>query len=794
MQRQRGPQAKPATDRHAQIARAIDPPRRVGSSRGGRRLPTLPRRLRDWRGAAVAAAAALAGCAPFPQMSTAPALPQPPIEAASGDEAVKPAPQEFAGANITHLEAAQPRDNGAALKKTLRARNSAIMPQDIDRLVADEPVDIALPPQSLPEFIDSVFGVILEIPYATGPDIAARKEIVSLRSDPDMSKRKFLGLVQAALLDFGLIIAREGNGVRIVSDSVLLENTPIFLRSRALPETPTGSRPILQFFELKSIDVNSLVQILKDSFPKTDQVKFTPQQLTNTLIISGNRTDVAAALQVIRSIDQPSFAHAQVARIQPVFWSADELTRTLIQTLQAEGYQADMARGGIRRAVLFMPIQFANQILVFSNQREVFDRALYWAGQLDQPAALGDDESVFIYVVQNTDAKTLAEVVANAGSGAGGYQQAPLGPQGGQTAPAVPSPGIVEQGGAGVANFGHITVDVAGNRILFRGTPNEFQRLRDLLLQLDTPPLQVLIEVTIAEVTLTDVSRFGFEWFLRNSFKDGQVSFGSLGGLGLAGGGFTLDATRNQLQLAFNAFASNNKINILSTPRIVARSGGTARIQVGTDIPVITSQRAVETQTGAAGTDVLQTIEFRQTGVILTITPIVYGGDRINLEIDQEVSDQAASPNAAIASPSISNRTISTELSLREGMTAVLGGLIQDDYTRGSTGVPFFKDIPALGQFFRSDTVEGSKTELYVFVTPYIIRSGEELAYAADYYSDALNQSLEASKRNYTLVPWTAGARGPRIEHRPLPFRKPSFSKPAAVRPPIADPQSEPRP
>ncbi len=304
---------------------------------------------------------------------------------------------------------------------------------------------------------------------------------------------------------------------------------------------------------------------------------------------------------------------------------------------------------------------------------------------------------------------------------------------------------------------GRIIVDQGGNRILFTGQADEFTQLRDLLASLDTPAREVLVEVTIAEVTLTDETRLGLEWFFTHSGSRGTTSGGTLGNLGLSTGGLSLNFTGPDVRAAFNAFASNNKVNILSRPRLVARSGGQARIQVGTDVPIITSRANSSTSTGG-NTDILQTIQYRQTGVILQIRPIVYGDDRVDLEISQEVSSQQANPNAAIGSPLILNRNITTQLSLAEGATAVLGGLIDDSYTKGNTGVPFLKDIPVLGSAFRADTLNGGKTELVMLVTPYILRDADEMNRWAGRYGGEMDAAFRVGRGwSYTLTPFKGG-------------------------------------
>jgi general secretion pathway protein D len=195
-------------------------------------------------------------------------------------------------------------------------------------------------------------------------------------------------------------------------------------------------------------------------------------------------------------------------------------------------------------------------------------------------------------------------------------------------------------------------------------------------------------------------------------------------------------------------------LNILSTPRLVARSGSEAQILVGTDVPIITSQRAADNQTGG-DTDILQTVQYRQTGVILNMRPVVYGEDRVDIELFQEVSSQEPNRTSSISSPLILNRSVTTQLSLREGMTAVIGGLIQDNYSREQRGVPLLKDAPLIGAAFRSDAVAGSKVELLILVTPYILRTDDEVQDATSVYSTAMNRALRLrGPRVYTLLPW----------------------------------------
>lgn len=303
---------------------------------------------------------------------------------------------------------------------------------------------------------------------------------------------------------------------------------------------------------------------------------------------------------------------------------------------------------------------------------------------------------------------------------------------------------------------GRVLTDPIGNRIIFTGTATEFAQLRNLLNTLDTPAPQVVIEVMIAEVTLTDKTSLGVNLFGSEMRGDGLLT-GSTEGLKIGGGGLVLSFKGDDFRANLAAEASNNRVNILQRPQLVARSGGSARFQVGTDVPIITSQRAVNTQTGGDGTDVLQSVQYRQTGVILDLQPVVYG-DRVDITISQEISEVGESTNSAIASPPILNRSLTTQISITDGWTGVLGGLISNNYSKTNTGVPFIKDIPLIGSAFQTNSVSGNRTELVMLITPYVIRGDEDMADMADSLSRDINAAFRTGRGwSYTLTPFSVG-------------------------------------
>ncbi len=709
---------------------------------------------RGWKYAAsLTALAALAGCASFPTLQASPLR----APTQNVGEGVNAEPVTGARAVVDILNA--PSAGVEAAQNVTRAAATAA---EIEALLEPRDVEVALPPQPLTQFVDTVFGEILRVPYSTGPGVSQRREMIALRGPTMISNRRFFVMAQMALAQYGLAVMIENGGVRIVQDAVLSGQSPVFIRTRTAPDTPSSSRPVMQFFSVSALGVSELVTLLDQAYPNRGSVRFAAQPDTNTLLISGTARDVASAATVVRQLDRPHFAGGQIARVQPVFLSTEQLAESLTRVLATEGYRVSNPIEAQSNAITLLPIQYANQLLIFANDPDLFERALYWIGELDRASALGDADGVFVYTAQNTSAEELGALVAQASAATRETAaSAPLPPEMAvRRVNGVRAGGQSEAPRAGPTTIGALTIDPGGNRLLFRGSPSEFERLRALLEQLDTPPQQVLIELTIAEVTLTDETRFGVEWFLERSIDGGDLTASTRGGSVRQPGGLGVTAarvfSRGTVEAALNAFASNRNLNILSTPRVFTRSGSEAQILIGTDVPIITSQRASNNQTGG-DTDVLQTVQYRQTGVILNARPVVYGDGRIDITLYQEVSSQQPNTSAAINSPLILNRSVSTQISLQEGMTAVIGGMIQDNFTRNQRGIPGLKDIPFLGAAFRSEEVSGDKVELVILVTPYIVRDGEDMSAITESMTGSVNRALRRRGAEvYTLYPWRA--------------------------------------
>ena len=726
----------------------------------------VTRRMRLFAG--LAAASLLGACANFPALKVPPGS-----VARSASHVGDLANLATQPGGAVNIEAAASPDAVAALSAT-----------------PNERIDVELPPQPLPQMLNTAFGDLLKVPYVLGPNVSSRTEVVTLRGVSGMSKRDFTRMIEVALRDYALKLVIRGGAVNIVDDPTPNISSATYLGHRPAQDTPQQAQVVTQFYEAKAVGVEAALALMADIDPAARGLEVQPDAPHNSVFITGRARDVTAAVDMLHELDQPMFAGVGVVRVEPVYWSAETLARRLEEQLKADGY-AVTGSPQDAGSILVLAYRDSNQVLLFARDPALLSRARDWASRLDQAAAVGDRPTTFVYQARNTDAKSLAELVqtplgGSIGGQPSGTTQPAAGMPGGAPVSAAPEASAAEQAaglgrgtigvGLGSAapppsagNFlgGRIIVDDGGNRILFTGNAEDYTELRKLLDALDKPQRQVLVEVTIAEVTLTDATNVGMEWFFSHSMSNSLLSGGTLNGLGIGSQGLNLNYTASwggwNLQAVFNAYASNNKVNILSRPRLVARSGSEASIQVGTDVPIITSQSTNPTvSTGIP--NVLQSIEYRQTGTILHIKPVIYGDDRVDLFITQEVSSQQPNPNTAVASPIILDRNITTQLSMADGATAVLGGLIDNEYSKGNSGIPILKDIPILSGTGRSDTISGTKDELVVLVTPYIVHEGEMDDWVGR-YGHEMNEAFKVGYGwSYTLtsIP-PLGTDGPRV-------------------------------
>jgi len=308
-----------------------------------------------------------------------------------------------------------------------------------------------------------------------------------------------------------------------------------------------------------------------------------------------------------------------------------------------------------------------------------------------------------------------------------------------------------------------IAVDEAKNAIVVMSTPEDYKRLLRVIEKLDVLPNQVFIEATIAEVSLNDDLHFGVRWFLQKNSSMGGFSSGDAGtpaandtlgnnllGTAVSGvfPGFAYAFRAANAQVTLNALNQITNVNIISTPSLTVLDNRQAVLQVGDQVPVTTLSGA----TAQGGITTFNSVNYRDTGVILAITPHINESGRVMLELEQEVSNVAPGTSTTSTTPTIQQRRVKTQVVVNDAESLMLGGLIQDSRTRGASQVPILGDVPIFGNAFKDKTDSAGKTELLIMITPHVVRSlGEARDITDEYKRKLLHISTRAKVRPHSI-------------------------------------------
>lgn len=657
------------------------------------------------------------------------------------------------------VRAKQARFSSAPVVKVKTASGYVAAP---DQLFPEDDVeDILLNISNLPlsAFINEVYGNILGLDFQIEPEVSSKNDLITVRISSPRNKAYVYELARELLNSYGVTLVRSGDDYLrfIIGRGEANSEPPLILTGAALPNVPESHRPIVYIRSLETINANDAYNMLRAIFKDQRDLTIEPEQRMNAIRLQGPSSDVQRASDVLNSLDQPSLRGANVLRITPEYATAKDMAERLTQALSAQGYDIGSRGNNIQ----LVAIDSLGSLFVFAPSQEQLDMVRQWAQELDEvpPASAVGEANVYWYSVKNTPAQELAQTLNSVMSG-GSASPAQAGDDR-RLQNREESKEVKEaQGGnrTTISTTGDFVVNEARNMLLFRGEPAEWQRLLPLVRELDVAPDQVLIEVVVAEVTLSDKFSFGVEWALSEiSAAGAKGAVSNIFGSGEPGGGldaggllWTSISGSGNTRIALNAFASSNQVNILQTPRILVRSGETASVNVGTDVPII-SRQSTGSDTVDGNSSILQEIQFRKTGVRLSVLPRVFSDGRIDLEIQQEVSQALPNETSKIDSPMILSRNVDTRLSLQDGSSVLLGGLISNSQSKGDSRTPWLGDIPFIGQLFRVDNTSAERTELMVLVVPYRVRNAEQAQSISNAFRDQLRLLNQDTTIKYPL-------------------------------------------
>ena len=641
------------------------------------------------------------------------------------------APKEAPAAAVQEQEALPPAEASRTETRTTRAPGVVIQ-RTVAKGIADrlgqdltgDPIRVSFHDVPLVPFINEVFGEELGMSFVISPGLREKSDLVTLKLTEPLPPRRLFTTARRVLAEYGVELREMEEGVLSFAPSqeITSRDVPLLVSGRTLPEVPATHRTIFQLVPLHVVRGPQVRGWLKQAFEGA-ALKILEDPDRSALLLKGDADTLARALAMIEVLDQPLLRGRHSLLVEPVFMSAGKLARALESVLKAEGYQASVGAAAGATIVL-LALEDANKMAAFAADPRILDHVAEWAHTLDFRQKESINEAVFTYEVRNTQAETLTETlnqILGARIVAATTPEPGQGQEGGASAQSAATPAEAVPGG------GRIVVDKNRNLLLFRGSGKEWAEIRDVIEKLDQSVPSVLIEVLVAEVSLNDEEKTGFDFLVKGALGSRGITVGTLSTLGVGAGGlsFTLDSA-GQTRAMLNFFRSEDRVVIRSRPRLLVKSGETASIVVGNEIPVITQKADSDTQVDGS-TSVLQEVTYRKTGVQLEIKPLVQANGLVDLQISQQLSE--ARPTAATSlagSPTILNRQISTTLTLKDGGSLLMGGLISGNQSAGSTGVPYLSHVPLLGRLFRADSLNEDRTELLVMVTPYVVADHEE--------------------------------------------------------------------
>ncbi len=586
-----------------------------------------------------------------------------------------------------------------------------------------DPVEVTFNDVPLVAFINEVFGELLGMSFVISPGLRRQQDLVTLKLTEPVPPSQLFATARRVLGSYGIDMRQEEDGMLsfFASQEVATRDVPLLVSGRTLPEVPVTHRTIFQLIPLRVARVAYVRGWLLEVFDR-QELDVIEDDERNAIVLKGSRDVIERALAMIDVFDQPMLHGRHGIIMEPDFLKAKDLADMLQSILEAEGYNVSVNRPG--GSVILLPLDGVDKLVAYALDRAALDRVQEYARILDVERQKSIDNALFTYEVRNTQAEELSATLNQILGGVRPARDRSSSPQ------------DEEQQRTGPMG-GRLVVHKNGNLLIFRGSGEEWAEILDIIPKLDKPVPSVLIEVLIAEITLGDDESTGFEFLAKGSLG-GKALTAGLGGKGLAvstlealgaagnGGAGTLDSA-GQTRAVLNFFVQSSRVAIRSSPRLLVKSGATGNIQVGNEIPTISQIAERGTQIGGAGTNILQQVTYRETGISLEFTPIVQANGLVDLEIAQTLSE--ARPTAATSldgTPTILNREISTSMTLRDGGSLLMGGLIADSQSEGQVGVPGLARVPVLGRLFRSDTYQGDRTELVVMVIPYVVSDYRE--------------------------------------------------------------------
>jgi general secretion pathway protein D len=582
----------------------------------------------------------------------------------------------------------------------------------------------------VPVFINEVFGNQLGLNFVIDPSLKNSADLVTMRINEAIGKKEFYSLASQTLARYGVTTSINDNALLFsFSDDAANDKIPLMVSGLTLPEVPSTTRPIFYIYPLKAVTPSAVRSWVAQLFNKNElEIKEDP--IGNNLVFIGPVRAIEQAIAATELLDKPTMDGMFSRVVRPNINAVDDLAKNLENILKSEGYSVRQGDG--LSAIRLLPLASVNQLVIFARSADVLNHILDWVKLLEKEQQEKIEQGLFTYQVQSTKASHIIEVLNSLGLSdaqlsSGNDRSDSLNGSTNKPSPQRQlSPAFNSQNSDRVR--GKFAVDEQLNTILFSGSGKDWLQNLPVIKSLDKPAPSVLVEVIIAEITLGDKEETGVD-ILNATSSLGRFTLDfTTGASGLVTNVEDMFSSAidnaGQTRATLKALSTSTKVNIRSKPRIMVKSGGEATIEVGDEISVQTSS------TLSDGGNAQAQFSYRKTGVLLSVKPTVHASGFVDIEISQELS--AAVAGADATNPDIRNRSLSTTVTLRDGGSVLLGGLISSTTGSTSNGVPILGKLPLIGKLFSTDTENQDRTELMIMVIPYILNSPAEAEQLTD--------------------------------------------------------------
>jgi general secretion pathway protein D len=649
-----------------------------------------------------------------------------------------------------------------------------------------------------------VLGDILSTGYTIDPRVQGTVSLVSVRPVP---KSDIIFVLENALRLSGVVLIRDTAGYRLtpLADAVGAGRVDAAVAS---PEPGYG----VSVVPLQYVAAQTVLKLMDSFATKPGAVR--ADSTRNILLIQGSGAERRAAVDTALSFDV-DWMRGQSVGIYPITNSAPEPIIAELEKIMDSGES-----GLSQNVVKFQAVSRLNAIMVVSRKPALLRTAATWIKRLD--TADTARTSVHVYQVKYGEARQIARVLSE--MFIGGSSAASLDTAGNQIAPGsgiaatssadrsplngnnygptngfgsrsptgattnntpafggAASTAVANGSGVGAFDGGsrtaggppvlqnvRITADAVNNTLLIYADQESYRIIVSTLQQVDQPQLQVAIDATIAEVTLTDQLSYGVQAFITSRNLGLKPDTGSIlntqstttpvaaTATAVAGAfinrafpGFNfLIGSEAQPSLILDALHAVTSVKVLSNPSLVVVNNQVATLQVGDAVPVSTGSA---TSTLTTGAPLVNTIDYRNTGIILRVSPRINVNGNVRLDVEQEISNVVPTAVPTLT-PTVSERKVKSSVSVATGQTVLLAGLISEQQNKNRNGLPLFDQIPGLGDGFSHQDKTNTRTELIIFIRPQIIRDGTDAHFVAEELRSKLRGNIGASLVNEPRV------------------------------------------